>query len=88
VAARMIGCINDPRDRTDARPYRLASPRNQRRNGHPIRFGGRQQSVVFAFRHSPGIHHRRPTIYPRVSNERALYRVGAVDGKLLDRQTE
>jgi len=47
-----------------------------------------RQAVVFAFRHSQQYNTPAPAIYLQGLNERAVYRLESVDGKLLDKQPE
>jgi len=68
--------------------YRLASPRTNDVTVNEYVSPDGKQAVAFAFRHSQEYNTAAPVIYLRGLDERAMYKVEAVDGKLLDRQTE
>jgi len=68
--------------------YRLLSPRTGDVTANEYVSPDGKQAVVFVFRHSQEYNTAAPAIRLRGLDERALYRVEAVDGKLLDRQPE
>lgn len=68
--------------------YRLSSPRLNDVTANQYVSADGKQAVVFAFRHSQEYNTAAPAIRLRGLDERAVYRVEGVDGKLLDRQPE
>jgi alpha-galactosidase len=89
VATRMIALYKRIRATVQTGDlYRLSSPRTNDVTANQYVSADGKQSVVFAFRHSQEYNTAAPVIYPRGLDERALYRVEAVDGKLLDRQPQ
>jgi alpha-galactosidase len=68
--------------------YRLRSPRESDVTANQYVAADRKQSVLFAFRHSQEYNTAAPTIRLRGLDEKALYKVEAVDNKLLDRQPQ
>jgi alpha-galactosidase len=68
--------------------YRLISPRGSDLTANQYLSADGKQAVVFAFRHSQQYSTRAPAIRLRGLDERAVYRVESVDGKLLDQQRE
>ena len=69
--------------------YRLLSPRTERRHRQPVCFGRRQ--AVRALRLPPlaAIQHRGLRPFPlRGLDERALYRLESIDGKLVEHQPQ
>ncbi len=89
VAAQMIGLYKRIRPTVQTGDlYRLLSPRAGDVTANEYVAADGKQAVLFAFRHSQEYNTAAPTIYLRGLDERALYRVEAVDGKLLDRQQQ
>jgi len=89
VAAKMIALYKRIRGTVQTGDlYRLASPRTNDVTANQYVAADGKQAVLFAFRHSQEYNTPAPTIFLRGLDERALYRVEAVDGKLLDRLTE
>jgi alpha-galactosidase len=89
VATRMIALYKRIRATVQTGDlYRLSSPRTNDVTANQYVSPDGKQSVVFAFRHSQEYNTAAPVIYLRGLDERALYRVEAVDGKLLDRQPQ
>jgi alpha-galactosidase len=68
--------------------YRLASPRTNDVSASQYLSSDGKQAVVFAFRHSQQYNTAAPAICLRGLDERAVYRVESVDGKLLERQPQ
>ena len=68
--------------------YRLSSPRTNDLTANQYVSADGKQSVVFAFRHSQQYNTAAPTIFPRGLDEKAMYRVEAVDNKLMERQPQ
>jgi alpha-galactosidase len=68
--------------------YRLASPRTNDMSANEYVSADGKQAVLFAFRHSQQYNTPAPTIYLRGLNERAVYRLESVDGKLVDKQQD
>ena len=65
--------------------YRLASPREGELTANQYVSGDGKQSVLFAFLRSQQYGRFTPWIYLRGLDERALYRVKPIDGKLEDK---
>ncbi len=68
--------------------YRLFSPRTNDLTANQYVAADGKQAVVFAFRHTQQYNTAAPTIRLRGLDERALYRVEATDGKLVERQQQ
>jgi alpha-galactosidase len=68
--------------------YRLASPRTNDVTVNQYVAGDGKQAVVFAFRHSQQYNLAAPAIRVRGLEEKAMYRVESVDGKLVERQPQ
>jgi len=68
--------------------YRLASPRTNDVTVNQYVAADGKQAVVFAFRHSQQYNTAAPTIRLRGLDERAIYRVESMDGKLVEKQPE
>ena len=68
--------------------YRLASPRTNDVTVNQYVAADGRQAVVFAFRHSQQYETAVPTIRLRGLEERAVYRVEAIDNKLIEKQPE
>ena len=68
--------------------YRLASPRTNDVTVNQYVAGDGKLAVVFAFRHSQQYDTAAPTIRLRGLDERAVYRVEAIDNKLIEKQPE
>ncbi|HEY3841110.1 MAG TPA: alpha-galactosidase [Bryobacteraceae bacterium] len=66
--------------------YRLASPRTNDATVNQYVSADGRQSVVFAFRHSQQYNTQAPTIYLRGLDEKAMYKVEAIDNKLVEKQ--
>jgi alpha-galactosidase len=66
--------------------YRLASPRTNDVTVNQYVAADGAQAVVFAFRHSQQYNTAAPTIRLRGLDERAVYRVESIDGKLVEKQ--
>ncbi len=65
--------------------YRLASPRVDDTTVTEYVAADGRQAVVFAVRHSQQYNTAAPTIYLRGLDERAMYKVESVNGKLVER---
>lgn len=68
--------------------YRLASPRTNDVSVNEYVSQDGRQAVVFAFRHSQQYNTPAPVIYLRGLDDRAVYRLEPVDGKLLEKQPD
>jgi len=68
--------------------YRLASPRTNDVTVNQYVAADGKQAVVFAFRHSQQYNTAAPAIRLRGLDERAVYRVTAIDNKLVEKQPE
>jgi len=68
--------------------YRLISPRGSDLTANEYVSADGKQAVLFAFRHSQQYNMRAPAIRLRGLDERAVYRVESIDGKLLEKQQE
>jgi alpha-galactosidase len=68
--------------------YRLRSPRTNDVTVNQYVSADGTQSVVFAFRHSQQYGTAAPAIYLRGLDERAMYKVEAVDGKIQEQQPQ
>ena len=68
--------------------YRLASPRTNDVTANQYVAADGKQAVVFAFRHTQQYNTAAPAIRLRGLDEKAMYRVEATDGKLLEPQTQ
>jgi alpha-galactosidase len=68
--------------------YRLSSPRTNDLTANQYVAADGKQAVVFAFRHTQQYNTAAPAIYLRGLDEKALYRVEATDGKLVERQQQ
>jgi alpha-galactosidase len=68
--------------------YRLYSPRAGDLTANQYVAAGGGQAVVFAFRHSQEYSTAAPAIRLRGLDERALYRLESIDGKLVERETQ
>jgi len=68
--------------------YRLLSPREGDVTANQYVAADGKQSVVFAFRHSQEYNTAAPAIRLRGLEEKALYKVEAIDNKLMDRQPQ
>ena len=68
--------------------HRLLSPRMHDVTPNQYVSGDGTQTVLFAFRHSQEHNTPAPTIYLRALNERALYEVESLDGKLVEKQPQ
>ena len=68
--------------------YRLASPRTNDVSASQYLSSDGKQAVVFAFRHSQQYNTAAPALCLRGLDERAVYRVEPIDGKLLERQPQ
>jgi alpha-galactosidase len=67
--------------------YRLASPREGDVAASEYVGPDGKQAVLFVFRHSQQFHYRAPTLYLHGLDERALYRLKAIDDdKLIEKQ--
>jgi alpha-galactosidase len=66
--------------------YRLLSPREGDVTANQYVSEDGRQSVVFAFRHSQQYLRPAPTLYLRGLEEKALYRIEAIDDKLVETQ--
>jgi alpha-galactosidase len=64
--------------------YRLLSPRTNDVTANQYVSSDGRQAVLFAFRHSQQYQTAAPTISLRGLDERAVYRVESIDGKLVD----
>ncbi|HYW48785.1 MAG TPA: alpha-galactosidase [Bryobacteraceae bacterium] len=68
--------------------HRLFSPRTGDLTANEYVASDGRQAVVFAFRHSQEYNTAPPAIHLRGLEERAVYRVESIDGKLVERQPE
>ena len=68
--------------------YRLFSPREGDLTANEYVASDGKQAVLFAFRHSQQYNTAVPAIRVRGLDERALYRVESVDGKLAEKQPQ
>ncbi len=68
--------------------YRLFSPRTGDLTANQYVSGDGKQAVLFAFRHSQQYNTAAPTLRLRGLDERALYKLESLDGKLVERQGE
>jgi alpha-galactosidase len=68
--------------------YRLLSPREGDVTANQYVAADGKQSVLFAFRHSQEYNTAAPAIRLRGLDEKALYKVEAIDNKLMDRQPQ
>jgi alpha-galactosidase len=68
--------------------YRLFSPRTNDVTANQYVASDGKQAVVFAFRHTQQYNTAAPTIHLRGLDEKALYRVEATDGKLVEKQQQ
>ncbi len=68
--------------------YRLLSPRLSEVTANQYVAADGKQSVLFVFRHAQQYNWPAPTIRLRGLDQRAVYRLESVDGKLLERQPE
>ena len=68
--------------------YRLLSPRTSDTTANEYVSADGKQAVLFAFRHSQEYGTPPPLIHLAGLDERAVYRVKSVDGKLRDKQKE
>jgi alpha-galactosidase len=66
--------------------YRLLSPREGSATANEYVSQDGRQAVVFAFLHSQQFLYPAPTVYLRGLDERALYRLKPLDGKLVEKQ--
>ena len=62
--------------------YRLLSPRTNDTTANEYVAHDANDAVLFAFRHSQEYSTLPPLIYPQALDERAIYRVESIDGKL------
>ena len=89
TAAKMIALYKRIRATVQAGDlHRLFSPRTGDLTANQYVASDGRQAVVFAFRHSQEYNTAAPTIHLRGLEERAVYRVESVDGKLVERQPE
>jgi len=89
LAQKMIGLYKIVRPTVQQGDlYRLLSPRGGDVTANQYVAADGRQSVVFVFRHSQQYNTSVPTLYLRGLDERAIYRVEAVDAKLAERQTQ
>ncbi len=68
--------------------YRLASPRTADTTVNEYVSPDAKQAVIFALRHSQQYNTAAPAIFPRGLDERAMYGVEALDGKLAEKQPQ
>jgi alpha-galactosidase len=68
--------------------YRLSSPRTEDLTANQYVAADGKQSVLFAFRHSQQYNTAPPTVLLRGLDERAVYKVEVVNGRLAESQTE
>src|SRR5207245_1185841 len=68
--------------------YRLMSPRLDDVTANEYLSNDGKQAVLFAFRHSQEYNTAVPAIRLRGLEERALYKLESVDGKLVDKQPQ
>jgi alpha-galactosidase len=89
MAARMIALYKRIRPTVQTgNLYRLASPGANDVTVNQYVAADGAQAVVFAFRHSQQYNTAAPTIRLRGLDERAVYRVTSIDGKLLEKQPQ
>ncbi|MGA3099153.1 MAG: alpha-galactosidase [Bryobacteraceae bacterium] len=68
--------------------YRLSSPRTEDVTANQYVAADGKQSVLFAFRHSQQYNTAPPAILLRGLDERAIYKIDVVNGRLADSQTQ
>jgi alpha-galactosidase len=68
--------------------YRLFSPRGEDLTANEYVSGDGKQAVLFAFRHSQEYNTSLPAIRLRGLDERARYKVEALDGKIIEKQPQ
>jgi alpha-galactosidase len=68
--------------------YRLSSPRTEDLTANQYVAADGKQAVLFAFRHSQQYNTAPPTVLLRGLDERAIYKVEVVNGRLSETQTE
>jgi alpha-galactosidase len=68
--------------------YRLSSPRTADVTANEYVSADGKQAVLFAFRHSQQYNTPAPTIHLRGLDDRAVYHLESVDGKLIEKQPE
>jgi alpha-galactosidase len=68
--------------------YRLLSPRTHDTTANEYVAKNGKEAVLFAFRHSQEYNTPPPVIYLAGLDPRAVYRLGSIDGKLVDKQSE
>ncbi len=89
LAAKMVGLYKRIRNTVQLGDlYRLLSPRTSDVTANEYVSTDGKEAVLFAFRHSQQYNTPPPTIYLRGLDERAVYRVESIDGKLLEKQPE
>jgi len=89
LATKMIAVDKRIRDTVQSGDlYRILSPQSNDTSANEYVARNGEQALLFAFRHSQQYNTAPPTIYLRGLNERAVYRVESIDGKLLDKQPE
>ncbi len=87
LAAKMVGTYKRIRPTIQlGNLYRLASPRTHDVTVNQYVSGDGRQSVVFAFRHSQQYNTPAPTIYLKGLDEKATYKVEALENKLVEKQ--
>jgi alpha-galactosidase len=86
TATRLIGVYKRIRPTIQlGKLYRLASPRTNDVTVNQYVAGDGKQSVVFAFRHSQQYNTPAPTLYLRGLDEKATYKVEALENKLVEK---
>jgi alpha-galactosidase len=68
--------------------YRLLSPRTEDVTANQYVAADGKQAVLFAFRHSQQYNTAPPAILLRGLDERAIYKIEVVNGRLADSQTQ
>jgi len=87
LATRMVAYYKGVRKSVqEGNLYRLFSPRAGNLTANEYVAQGGTQAVVFAFLHSQQYLRPAPTVYLRGLDETALYRLGAIDDKLAEKQ--
>jgi len=89
TATRMIALYKRVRETVQTGDlYRLVSPRANDVTANQYVAADGSQAVLFAFRHTQQYNTAPPAIRLRGLDEKALYRVEATDGKLVERQQQ
>lgn len=89
LATRMITIYKRTRGTVELGTlYRLMSPRSNDVSSNEYVAEDGRQAVLFAFRHSQQYNTAAPAIHFRGLDEKAVYRVESIDGKLQEKQAE